>query len=246
MAEELLWCQAIADLDIPGQQRSHDSLCGASCVVDRAAVRHAGTLDLWARGRRIAALDVALAGPERAASTGTGFVPKDSLRGVVRHHLPQPLVFQVRGPSGGALAGRAVSLRARNATLASDSAVTDSAGRVPVDVTLGTPAVLADITASVDSVEQKTTLLVEPGPPVEFILEREGLRGEGGHILVALDTSFELTVKARDGYGNVVPVRSLPQMLEGTRGRFNAPPGPLRLRRIRPGGPGAVMTVPEG
>jgi len=240
---EALWLRpASAELGIPGQQRSTDSLGGASFVIDRAAVRHSGTLDLWARGRRIAALDVALAGPERAASTGTGFVPKDSLRGVVRHHLPQPLVFQVRGPSGGALAGRVVSLRARNATLASDSAVTDSAGRVQVDVTLGTQAGVADITASVDSVEQKTTLLVEPGPPVEFILERDGLRVESGHILVALDTSFELTVKARDGYGNVVPVRSLPQMLEGTRGRFNAQRGPLRLSRIRPGGPGAIMT----
>ena len=240
---EALWLRpASAELGIPGQQRATDSLGGASFVIDRAAVRHSGTLDLWARGRRIAALDVALAGPERAASTGTGFVPKDSLRGVVRHHLPQPLVFQVRGPSGGALAGRVVSLRARNATLASDSAVTDSAGRVQVDVTLGTQAGVADITASVDSVEQKTTLLVEPGPPVEFILERDGLRVESGHILVALDTSFELTVKARDGYGNVVPVRSLPQMLEGTRGRFNAQRGPLRLSRIRPGGPGAIMT----
>jgi len=232
-----------AELGIPGQQRATDSLGGASFLIDRAAVRHSGTLDVWARGRRIAALDVALADlPERAASAGTGFVPKDSLRGVVRHHLPQPLAFQVRGPSGRALAGRVVSLRARNATLASDSAVTDSAGRVQVDVTLGTQAGVADITASVDSVEQKTTILVDPGPAVEFILERDGLRAESGHILVALDTSFELTVKARDGYGNVVPVRSLAQMLERTRGRFNAQRGPLRLSRIRPGGPGAIMT----
>jgi len=74
---EALWLRpASAELGIPGQQRSTDSLGGASFVIDRAAVRHSGTLDLWARGRRIAALDVALAGPERAASTGTGFVPK--------------------------------------------------------------------------------------------------------------------------------------------------------------------------
>ena len=242
-AETLELRPGSAELGIPVQQRSADSLGSASFLIDRAALRHSGTLDVWARGRRVAALDVALADlPERAASAGTGFVPKDSLRGVVRHHLPQPLAFQVRGPSGQALAGRVVSLRARNATLASDSAVTDSAGQIQVEVTLGTQAGAAEVMASVDSVEQKTTLLVDPGLPVEFILERDGLRVESGHILVAIDTSFELTVKARDGYGNVVPVRSLPQMLEGTRGRFNAQRGPLRLSRIRPGGPGAILT----
>src|SRR5207302_1440624 len=83
-----------------------------------------------------------------------------------------PFVVQAHSASGRPLPGRAVVFRVRNAQIARDSVVTDSTGRARVEVTLGSQAGLALVTASLDSVQAAETLHVDPGPAVELILER--------------------------------------------------------------------------
>jgi len=157
-----------------------------------------------------------------AASAGTGFVSGGGRGGVARTLLPAPLVFQARSVYGLPLAGRVVKFRSRNAQVAADSAVTDSAGRAQVDVTLGSQAGSAVVTASLDSVEVAETLRVDPGHAVELILEREGTRVDGGRMIVVLGVPFTLTVKARDGYGNLVSTAFLARALRDLAPRFNA------------------------
>src|SRR5438046_8809855 len=93
--------------------------------------------------------------------------------------------------------GRVVVFRSRTAQFPRDSAVTDSAGRARVEVTLGSQAGVAVVTASFDSVQTAETLHVDPGPAVELILERDGARVDGGRIIVERDVPFALTLKAR-------------------------------------------------
>jgi hypothetical protein len=194
------------------------------------------TVDLVVRAGRSAAVDVqpsqvdlggAKDGPlgvrvVAVGSVGTGFVSSGGKGGVARTLLPAPLVFQARSVSGGPLPGRVVKFRSRNAQVAPDSAVTDSAGRARVDVTLGSQAGSAVVTASLDSVEVAETLRVDPGHAVELILEREGMRVDGGRIIVELGVPFTLTVKARDGYGNRVSTAFLARALTDIAPRFNA------------------------
>jgi hypothetical protein len=220
---------------------STDSLGVATFMVERAAIRRSGTLEVRVRGERLAALEAVVV-REQADSTGTTFVPGDSLRGVVRHHLPQALAFQVRGAWGEPLAGRVVVFRARNATIAPDSAVTDSAGRIQLDVTLGARAGTAGVSARVDSVEKQLTVLVSPGPPVGLILERDSVRVDGGYLRVGRGIPFDLMLKAHDGYGNVVSSPGLARQLEEVRARFNAAQKLLRLVRVRADASGAVLT----
>src|SRR5205823_12408398 len=94
------------------------------------------------------------------------------------------------------------------------SVVTASTGRARVDVTLGSQAGLALVTASLDSVQAAETLHVAPGRAVELILERDGARVDGGRIIVERDVPFALTLKARDGYGNLIPTVSLARTLQ--------------------------------
>jgi hypothetical protein len=179
---------------------------------------------------------------EELDSTGTTFVPDDSLRGVVRHYLPQALAFHVRGASGWPLAGRLVVFRARNASIAPDSAVTDSAGRIQLDVTVGARPGSAGVSARVESVEKQLTVLVSPGAPVGLMLERDGVRVDGGYLRVYVGIPFDLMLKEHDGYGNVVSSPGLARQVEEIRARFNAARKLLRLVEVRADPFGAVLT----
>src|SRR5204863_5724740 len=158
-----------------------------------AAVRRPGRGALRAGGGRLATLEAVFGG--RVSSAGTGFGGGGGQRGVARTVLPEQLVFQAHSASGRPLPGRVVVFRARNAQIARDSVVTDSTGRARVDVTLGSQAGPALLTASLDSVQAAETLHVDPGPAVELILERDGARVDGGRIIVERDVPFALTLK---------------------------------------------------
>lgn len=199
--------------------RATDSLGRTAFVIQSASVRRPGRIELRARGERLAALEAVFGGP--VSSVGTGFVGGGGERGVARTLLPEPLVFQAHSASGRPLPGRAVVFRVRNAQIARDSVVTDSTGRARVEVTLGSQAGLALVTASLDSVQAAETLHVDPGPAVELILERDGARVDGGRIIVERDVPFALTLKARDGYGNLIPTTSLARTLQDVLRQYN-------------------------
>jgi hypothetical protein len=209
-----------ADLGVAAETRAADSLGRVAFVIETANVQRPGRLEVRARGERLGVLDVVLV--NTAAGAGSGFQPSSGQRGGARTLLSEPLVFQARTPSGRPLPGRVVVFRARNAQLARDSAVTDSVGRARVDVTLGSRAGPAVVTASLDSVQAAETLAVDPGPAVELILERDGARVDGGRIIVERDVPFALTLKARDGYGNLIPTVSLARTLQDVLRQYNA------------------------
>ena len=208
-----------ADMGIAVDTRATDSLGRTAFVIQSASVRRPGRIELRARGERLAALEAVFGGP--VSSVGTGFVGGGGERGVARTLLPEPLVFQAHSASGRPLPGRAVVFRVRNAQIARDSVVTDSTGRARVEVTLGSQAGLALVTASLDSVQAAETLHVDPGPAVELILERDGARVDGGRIIVERDVPFALTLKARDGYGNLIPTTSLARTLQDVLRQYN-------------------------
>jgi hypothetical protein len=208
-----------ADMGIATDTRATDSLGRTAFVIQSAAVRRPGRIELRARGERLAALEAVFGGP--VSSSGTGFVAGGGQRGVARTLLSEPLVFQAHSVSGRPLPGRVVVFRVRNAQITRDSVVTDSTGRARVDVTLGSQAGLALVTASLDSVQAAETLRVDPGPAVELILERDGARVDGGRIIVERDVPFALTLKARDGYGNLIPTTSLSRMLQDVLRQYN-------------------------
>ncbi len=210
---------------------STDSLGRVSFLVPPAALREPGRLDVRARGATLVSLDVANASPPPSpppSSTApvramrAEFVQGNVHRGLARTQLADALLFEVRGSSGRPLPGKSVVFRAVNAQVEPDSAVTDSAGRVRLQVRLGSKAGIAVVTALVDSVQRHDTLRVEPGAAIELVLEREGERVDGGRILVELGVPFGLTVRARDRYGNAAPTTSLTGRLQELRASFNA------------------------
>src|SRR6266516_1098640 len=209
-----------ADMGVAADTRATDSLGRAAFVIQAAAVRRPGRIELRTRGERLAVLEAVFGGPVSRA--GSGFVSGGGQRGVARTLLSEPLVFQAHSVSGRPIPGRVVVFRSRNAQVTRDSALTDSAGRARVEVTLGSQAGVAVVTASFDSVQTAETLHVDPGPAVELILERDGARVDGGRIIVERDVPFALTLKARDGYGNLIPTVSLSRTLQDVLRQYNA------------------------
>src|SRR5436309_215134 len=216
-----------ADMGVAADTRATDSLGRAAFLIQAAAVRRPGRIELRSRGERLAVVEAVFGGPVSRA--GTGFVSGGGQRGVARTLLPEALVFQAHSASGRPMPGRVVVFRSRNAQVTRDSAVTDSAGRARVDVTLGSQAGRAVVTASFDSVQTAETLHVDPGPAVELIVERDGARVDGGRIIVERDVPFSLTLKARDGYGNLIPTVSLSRTLQDVLRQYNARSQLLRL-----------------
>jgi len=96
------------------------------------------------------------------------------------------------------------------------TATTDSEGRARVEVTLGDRVGPAVIQATIDSLEKQLTLQVEPGPPTELILERNGTRVDGRWLTVGLDSIFVVRVRARDADGNSTGVANLARVLRAT------------------------------
>ena len=163
------------------------------------------------------------------------FVAGTLRRGLPRTRLGDVPTLEVRDRSGAPLAGKTVTFQAANAQVDPASAVTDSAGQVRVGVTLGAKAGMALVTAVVDSVRAQDTLQVMPGAAVELVLERDGQRVDGGRILVELGVPFGLTLRARDGYGNMTSTASLTGRLQELRSSYNTrPERKLDLLAVQP------------
>jgi hypothetical protein len=191
-----------------------DSLGRARLFLAWGGVRRGGTLQIRVRGRQLAWVDVIVGTPVLAGATG--FLPTPLSGGAVHTDLGAPLVFEARTRLGRPAVGRPVSFRALNATVSPATANTDAEGRARVEVTLGDRVGPAVIVATIDSIEKQVTLQVEPGPPTELILERNGARVDGRWLTVGLDSTFVLRVRARDADGNSMGVASLARMLRAT------------------------------
>jgi hypothetical protein len=233
------------DMGVAAETRSTDSLGRATFVIERAAVRHGGTLAIRVRGQPFGSVN--LVRTDQMAPGTTGFVSGVGQRGIARTRLNEPLVFQVRSSLGRPLVGRVVTFRAVNAEVANDSVVTDSAGLVRVEVALGKQAGPALVTATVDSLQRQAALSVDPAAPSGVIIERDGNRVDGGTIVATAGATFTLRVSAQDAYGNAVPTADLARMIQKMRNRFNLQSQLLKMISVESdGGAATVMFKPVG
>ncbi len=227
------------DMGVAGEGRSTDSLGRAVFVVERSAVRRTGTLTFRVRGLNPASVDVIRT--DVAVAAATGFVAGGGQHGIARTRLGDPLVFQARG-GGGPLVGKVVTFRGVNAQVAPDTVVTDSAGLARVEVTLGTQAGPALVTATIDSIQKQATLVVEAAAPAGIIIERDGTRVDGGTMAVAAGSTFRLRVSARDAFGNAVQTADLARLIQQMRNRFNLQSQLLKMTGVESDGGAALVT----
>jgi hypothetical protein len=181
--------------------------------------RRGGTLQVKVRERQLAWVDVIVGTPLHESETA--FLPGPT-RGEVGSGLSAPLVFQARTKLGQPAVGRPVAFRAVNASVVPTTTTTDAAGQARVDVTLGDRIGPAVIVATIDSLEKQVTLQAAPGPAADLVLEYKGTRVDGTWLVVGLDTTFTVRLRARDARGNATSVASLAPMLRQTllRARF--------------------------
>jgi hypothetical protein len=228
------------DLGVAADSRSTDSLGRATFVVERSAVRHGGKLAIRVRGQLLGSVDVVRT--DVVAPGATGFVSGVGQHGIARTRLTEPLVFQVRSSLGRPLVGKVVTFRAVNAEVTADSVVTDSGGLARVEVSLGKQAGPALVTATVDSLQRQAAISVEPGAPAGVIIERDGMRIDGGAIVVPARGTFLVRVSAQDAYGNAVPTADLARMIQTTRTRFNLQSQLLKMVSVESDGGAAIVT----
>ncbi|HEV8265049.1 MAG TPA: Ig-like domain-containing protein [Gemmatimonadales bacterium] len=207
-------------MGIPPDTAVTDSLGRARITVARSVVRRGGILQVVVRGKPLARVDVLLGMP--LSEAGTGFLTPPTPGGTVHDDLGEPLVFEARTRVGHPAVGRVVTFRAANAAVSPATAMTDSAGRVRVTVTLGGRVGPATVVATIDSLEKRVTLQVEPGPAVELVLEHKGFRVDGRWVIVALDTTFVVRLRALDADGHPTSVANLARMLWENRAQFDA------------------------
>ncbi len=191
-----------------------DSLGRARIVVTRDAVRRRGTLQVQIRDKPMAAIDVIVGMP--LSEGQTDFLPIRTASGGAGNGLGEPVVFEARTRLGHPAVGRVVSFRAMNASVSPSTATTDSAGRARVEVTLGERVGPATIVATIDSLEKRATLQVDPGPAVDLVLEHDGFRVNGRWVGVGLDTTFVVRMRMLDAYGNITDLPGLARMLRET------------------------------
>ncbi len=195
-----------------------DSVGRARIVVARDAVRGRGTLQVQVHDKSMATIDIAIGMP--LADGQTGFLAVRTANGSAGSGLGEPVVFEARTRLGRPAVGRVVSFRSTNASVVPTTATTDSAGRVRIEVTLGERVGPATVVASIDSLEKRVSFQVDPGPPVELVLEHDGSRVNGRWIGVGLDATFVVRMRLLDAYGNSADVAGLARMLRETP--FNA------------------------
>jgi hypothetical protein len=228
-------------LGVAPEVRTTDSLGHAAFVLERTALRRSGLVNVRVRGQRLASFELAV-GEDAVAGASTGFVSGFAQSGVARTQLAEPLVFRAVSRSGKPLAGRLVWFRAHNADIVPDSATTDSNGVAELRVTLGTRAGTAIVTASVDSVSTPARFRVAPAGASDLVVERDGVRVDGGRTLVTQDTTFVLRISAEDVYGNVAPIGSVARALADMQRRFNAQSRLLRMLRVQADSSQATVT----
>ncbi len=203
-----------ADMRYPPDTAVTDSSGRARIVVARDAVQRRGMLQVQVRDKAMASVEVVVGMP--LAEAQTGFLPIRTSSGGAGNGLGEPVVFEARTRLGRPAVGRVVSFRAANASVVPVSATTDSAGRVRVEVTLGERVGPASLVATVDSLEKRVTLQVDPGPPVDLVLEHRGFRVNGRWVGVGLDTTFVVRLRLLDAFGNTADVAGLARMLRET------------------------------
>ncbi len=219
------------DLGFPPDTAAADSSGRAWIVVARSSVRRSGTLEVDVRGRPMASVDVVVG--VALAPAGTGFLPVAITSGTIRSGLVEPVVFEARTRLGYPAVGRVVLFRGINADVAPATATTDSAGRLRVQVTLGAQLGPAVVVATIDSLERRLVLQVKPGPAVELAWEHKGFRVDGRRLVVALDSTFVLRLRALDANGDATPVPHLAAMLWANRAQFDAKLQVIRLLSVQ-------------
>jgi hypothetical protein len=217
-----------------------DSVGRVTFTIPRTAIQRACTLQVRTRDGGWAILEVALT--PLLSDSLTGFVALDRPRGAATMNLNQLLTFRARTRLGAPAAGRAVAFRGVNAEVSPATTVTDSLGEAHIGVRLGDRAGSAVVFATMDSVEKYITLGVEPGAPVELLLEYNGTRVDGGRISVKLDTTFALKLSARDAAGNVVNPASLITRLRERIAAFNSTIRMVRLTAVEEDSSGIKLT----
>jgi hypothetical protein len=173
--------------------------------------------------------------PATPSPNRTGFVAGMSQHGIVGTKLSLPLVFQALDEQGAPVRGQAVSFAAHNARVDPAATATDTGGRARVEVTLGTEARAAVVTATVGAFSKSVSFTPAPGPPAELVVVCRGERAEDRLALPA-DSPTVLAVTARDAYGNGVAVAGGLRAATGDRHI-------LRVRGVRPDSAAATVTL---
>ena len=125
--------------------------------------------------------------------------------GLVGTRPALPLVFQVRDTAGGPTAGEVVNLNVTHGRLGAAQAVTDSSGRVSVDLTLGPKAGATVVRATVRTLVREATLFPEPGATARLML-RCGDTPIERKVSFTLESPVLFRVTGQDALGNPVPV----------------------------------------
>jgi len=178
---------------------------------------------------------VPVARPPSAAPGRTGFVAGMSQHGIVGTRLPLPLVFQALDEQGAPVRGQAVSFAARNARVEPVTTVTDTGGRARLEVTLGSEARAAVVTATVGAFSKSVSFTPAAGPPAELVVLCRGERAED-RLALPVDSPTVLAVSARDAYGNGVAVAAGLRAATGDRHI-------LRVRGVRVDSAAATVTL---
>lgn len=185
--------------------------------------------------------------PRRPPLSGvrSGFVLGVGQHGAAGARPVVPLLFELRDTAGLAVAGQEVLLSATNGRLGAPRAVTDSSGRVVVDVVFGPKVGPVDVRAKVGAIERQATLYAEPGP-VAHLAVRCGEAHVEQHLALAPGAPVVLRVAAQDAFGNGAPVTGL-QAASGDRGvvkvTFVGSDAAGGLVRVAPGGVGSTSLV---
>jgi len=145
------------------------------------------------------------------ASEATAAPPRVPLSGVA-----SGFVLGVGQHAAAGAAGREVALSITNGWLGAQRVVTDSNGRVHVDLTVGPRVGPVAVKAQVGAIERQATLYAEPGPPAKLLLRCGEARVER-RIALAPDGVAVLRVTAQDSFGNEAAVTGL-QAATGDRG----------------------------
>jgi hypothetical protein len=228
------------DMGVSSESHSTDSLGRAVFTLERSAVHRGGRVTFRVRGRALAAVELVRA--DVAAAATTGFVAGTGQQGIARTRLSEPLVLQVRSAAGAPIPGKVVTFRAVNAEVAPDSAVSDSAGLARAEATLGKQAGPALVTATVDSIQKQAVLRVEPAAPAGVVIERDGMRVDGGTTAVATGSVFRIRVSTQDAFGNPVPTADLARLIQQMRNGFNAQSQLLKMTSVESDGGAALVT----
>jgi len=199
--------------------------------------------------RRAAALRASEAPPppHRPVLSGvrSGFVLGVGQHAAAGTHPPLPLLFELRDTAGMPVLGHEVDLSVTNGRLGAPRVVTDSSGRVHVDVTLGPRVGPVEVRAQAGAIERQATLYAEPGPAAKLTL-RCGEVQVGDRFSLAPGHAALLRVSAQDAFGNEAAVTGL-QAATGDRGvvrvTFVGADTTGGLVRVAPGDAGATSLV---